>query len=112
MLEAWPRSRRSILIQGEELSVDDTCVVIIQSLEDQVCEVSTEPVVVTSTATEPVVVSSSREVTSTEPPVVALSTFVITVVAVLFIAVLATVAVVIMMIILCYFRHKMIQDLK
>ena len=95
MLEAWPRSRRSILIQGEELSVDDTCVVIIQSLEDQVCEVSTESVMVTST----------------EPVIVTLSTFVITVVAVFIIAVLATVAMVI--VIMVSFRCKrMIQDLK
>ena len=93
MLEAWTRSRRSILIQGEELSVDDTCVVIIQSLEDQVCEVSTEPVTmistsreVTSTATEPVVVTSVT---------VTITTFVIIIVSVLIIAVLATVVVMI-----------------
>ena len=93
MLEAWPRSRRSILIQGEELSVDDTCVVIIQSLENQVCEVSTESVTmistsreVTSTATEPVVVTSVT---------VTIGTFVITVVAVLIVAILATIATVI-----------------
>ena len=73
MLEAWPRRHRSILIQGEELSVDDTCVVIIQSLEDQVCEVSTEPVVVSLT----------------------ISTFIITLIAVFIIAVLATVTTVI-----------------
>ena len=100
MLEVWPRSRRSILIQGEELSVDDTCVVIIQSLEDQVCEVSTEPVVVTSTATEPVVVTSVT---------VTISTFVITVVAVLIIAVVATVA---MVIAISIRSKKIIQNLK
>ena len=87
MLEAWPRSRRSILIQGEELSVDDTCVVIIQSLEDQVCEVSTEQVVVT------------------------FSTFVITVVVVFIIAVLATVSIVIAIVGFCRCK-KMAHDLK
>ena len=92
MLKAWPRSRRSILIQGEELSVGDRCVVIIQSLEDQVCEVSTEPVVVTST----------------EPAMVTLNTFVTTVVAVFIIAVLATVVVMTMIIIL----YKLIRNLK
>ena len=109
MLEAWPRSHRSILIQGEELSVDDTCVVIIQSLEDQVCEVSTESVTmistsreVTSTATEPVVVY----VTSVT---VTISTFVVTIVAVLIIAVLATVAIVIAISIR---SKKIIQNLK
>ena len=91
MLEAWPRSRRSMLIQGEELSVDDTCVVIIQSLEDQVCELSTEPVVVTST----------------EPAVVTLSTFVISLVAVFIIAV--GMMIVIMGSIRC---KRMIQHLK
>ena len=103
MLEAWPRSRRSILIQGEELSVDDSCVVIIQSLEDQVCGVSTvsTSTEVTSTATEPVVVTSVTTVT--------ISTFVITVVAVLIIAVLATVAIVIAISIR---DKKIIQNLK
>ena len=78
MLEAWPRSHRSILIQGEELSVDDTCVVIIQSLDDEMCKVSV--------STEPVVVSS---VTLT------ISSFIITLMAVLITSVLATVAMVI-----------------
>ena len=97
ILEAWPRSHRSILIRGEELSVDDTCVVIIQSLEDQVCEVSTEPVVVTST----------------EPVVVALTTFVITVVAVFIIAALVTVVIMTMIIILCKFKYqRLIRNLK
>ena len=94
MLEAWPRSRRSILVQGEELSVDDTCVVIIQSLEVEVCEVSTESV----------------NVTSTEPVLVTLTTFLITVVAAFIIAVLATVTM--MIAIMGSFRCKrIIQDL-
>jgi hypothetical protein len=36
-LEEWPRVHRSILLQGERLSVDDTCPVIIQSLDEEGC---------------------------------------------------------------------------
>jgi hypothetical protein len=42
-LEEWPRVHRSILLQGERLSVDDTCPVIIQSLDEEECEVSSPP---------------------------------------------------------------------
>ena len=38
-LEEWPRVHRSILLQGERLSVDDMCPVIIQSLDEEECEV-------------------------------------------------------------------------
>ena len=37
-LEEWPRVHRSIVLQGERLSVDDTCPVIIQSLDEEECE--------------------------------------------------------------------------
>jgi hypothetical protein len=39
-LEEWQRVHRSILLQGERLSLDDTCPVIIQSLDEEECEVS------------------------------------------------------------------------
>ena len=37
-LEEWPRVHKSILLQGERLSVDDTCPVIIRSLVEEECE--------------------------------------------------------------------------
>ena len=37
-LEEWPRVHRSILLQGERLSVDNTCPVIIRSLVEKECE--------------------------------------------------------------------------
>ena len=43
-LEEWPRTHRSILIQGERLSVEEQCPVIIQSLEEEEeCEIHTPP---------------------------------------------------------------------
>ena len=36
-LEEWPRVHRSILLQGERLSVNDTCPIIIQSLDEEEC---------------------------------------------------------------------------
>jgi hypothetical protein len=36
-LEEWPRVHRTILLQGERLSVDDTCPIIIQSLDVEEC---------------------------------------------------------------------------
>jgi hypothetical protein len=64
-LEEWPRVHRSILLQGERLSVDDTCPVIIQSLDEEGCEVSSPPVMVSS---PPVKMSG-------QPMMVTLSTF-------------------------------------
>ena len=42
-LEEWPRVHRSILLRGVRLSVDDTCPVIIQSLDEEECEWPSQP---------------------------------------------------------------------
>ena len=43
VLEEWPRVHRSILLQGERLSVDNTCPIIIQSLDEEECEGPSQP---------------------------------------------------------------------
>lgn len=82
-LEEWPRVHRSILVQGEWLSVDDTCPVIIQSLEEEECEVTT-----------------------TSPDTVTLNILLIAVASVLVVAVLGSVAVMMLILFLCKFRKK------
>jgi len=71
-LEEWPRTHRSILVQGERLSVEESCPIIITSLEEGECEVNmvTPPVtgVTTDTSTTPLA-----------PDTVALSIFLIVV---------------------------------
>ena len=64
-LEEWPRVHRSIVLQGGRLSVDDKCHIIIQSLDEEECEGPSQPAM----------------------PMVALSTFLATVVSVVLIAV-------------------------
>ena len=76
-LEEWPRVHRSILLQGGRLSVDDTCPVIIQSLDEEECEVPSQPAM----------------------PMVALNTYLATVMSVVLIAV-------VVVIVSCTFRIR------
>ena len=69
-LEEWPGVHRSILLQGERLSVDDKCPVVIRSLDEEECEVPSQPAAM---------------------PMVALSTFLATVVSVVLIAIAAVI---------------------
>ena len=78
VLETWPLIHRSIFIQGERVSVEHNCPVIIQSFEDQQC------------------------VPTTAPPTVSLTTFLATVLSLLLIALLAVVA----MVIICTIKHR------
>ena len=49
-LEEWPRTHRSILLQGQRLSVEQNCPVIINSLEDEgECQPTTTPATVSVT---------------------------------------------------------------
>jgi hypothetical protein len=69
-LEEWPRVHRSFLLQGERLSVDDTCPVIIQSLDEEECDVygPSQPTMVSSQA---VIVTLSTFLATLIPLVVA-----------------------------------------
>ena len=50
VLEEWPRTHRSILLQGQRLNVEENCPVIISSLEDEgECELSTTPISISLT---------------------------------------------------------------
>jgi hypothetical protein len=64
-LEEWVRVHRSLLLQGDRLGVDDMCPVIIQSLDEEECEMSSPPVMVFS---PPVKMSG-------QPMMVTISTF-------------------------------------
>ena len=48
VLEAWPLVHRSVLVQGERLSVEETCPVIIQSREDEHCVTDSDSGIVLS----------------------------------------------------------------
>ena len=49
-LEEWPRTHRSILLQGQKLSVEENCPVIINSLEDEgECQLTSTPVMISLT---------------------------------------------------------------
>ena len=45
-LEEWPRTHRSILLQGQRLSVEQNCPVIINSMNEEVCKLTTAPTMV------------------------------------------------------------------
>ena len=49
-LEEWPRTHRSILLQGQRLSVEQNCPVIIDSLKDEgECQLTTKQDTVSTT---------------------------------------------------------------
>ena len=91
-LEEWPRTHRSILLQGQRLSVEQNCPVIINSLEDEgECELTTTPVI--SLTTTPVMVS--------------LTTFLLTMAAVFIITLLgAVVSTVLIQLMCCTTRYR------
>ena len=82
-LKEWPRTHRSILLQGQRLSVEENCLVIIDSLEDEVeCQLTTTPAMVSAI------------------------TFLLTVVAVFVVTLLGTVAILLFIHFICAKRSK------
>ena len=83
-LEEWPRTHRSILLQGQRLSVEQNCPVIINSLEDEgECELTTTSVTVS------------------------LTTFLLTMAAVFIVSLLGAVALIVFIQLMCRItRHK------
>ena len=71
ILETWPVLHRAVLVQGERLSVEESCAVVILSPEEQQCTLTSAP------------------------PTVSLSTFLVTVFTVVIFFTLAAVAMVI-----------------
>ena len=82
ILETWPVLHRAVLVQGERLSVEESCAVVILSPEEQQCTLTSAP------------------------PTVSLSTFLVTVLTVLIIFVLAAVAIVIIFIAIRAAKHR------
>ena len=71
ILETWPVLHRAVLVQGERLSVEESCAVVILSPEEQQCTLTSAP------------------------PTVSLSTFLVTVFTVVIFFLLAAVSMVI-----------------
>ena len=82
ILETWPVLHRAVLVQGERLSVEESCAVVILSPEEQQCTLTSAP------------------------PTVSLSTFLVTVFTVIIFSMLATVAMVVMAIAICAAKQK------
>ncbi len=64
VLREWPAIHKAILLQGELLSVDDTCPVIISSFHDEGCA-HDEPVKITADMNVPLLISSVSAVAMT-----------------------------------------------
>ena len=86
ILETWPVLHRAVLVQGERLSVEESCAVVILSPEDQQC------------------------ILTSVPPTVSLSTFLITVFTIVIFFVLAAVAVVITAVAVCVNKHRKVAS--
>ena len=99
-LEEWPEVHRSILLQGGRLSVDDTCPVIIQSLDEEECEGPSQAEMVSG---QPEMVTGRPGMVA---EMVALSTFLATVISVTVVLGSITVLMTTLLICTCAFRNK------